>query len=199
MSCKLLTQHSNSLLNFVQIILCVQAANYSFTMIIIFFCLEIQKACQNKACNYLYFVPCGQRHSSLRPALMPKLSASSQQFGTAVNATVSREYSLQSAIGSQTLVHTLTLTWKTSHFPFCSGSQDIFLLNHEENHPFKQDFLGRWSDCIHSPQRVCNVRVEEGEQEGERMTVNILGRSPFPWYHSKCLFLSHSYMQRCRM
>lgn len=59
---------------------------------------------------------------------------------TSVNATLSGEPSLHSAIGSQTQVPTLTRTWKTSHFPFCSDSQDIFLLNHEENHPLKQDF-----------------------------------------------------------
>lgn len=59
---------------------------------------------------------------------------------TFVNAMLSGEPTLCRAIGSQTQVPTLTLTWKTSHGPFCSDSQDIFLLNHEENHSLKQDF-----------------------------------------------------------
>lgn len=61
-------------------------------------------------------------------------------LGTSVNATLSGEPTLRSAIGSQTQVPTLRLTLEDFTLQFCSDSQDIFLLNHEENHPLKQDF-----------------------------------------------------------
>lgn len=87
-------------------------------------------------------------------------------LGTTVNATLSREPTLRCAIGSQTQVSTLTLTWKTSHFPLCSKSQDIFPLNHEENHPLKQDFeVAAALVFILSIPQGCGIVGGEGEME----------------------------------
>ena len=83
---------------------------------------------QYSAVNHPYFIPCGQdtqsclRYCSDAKVSVLRLSA----LDTSVNAALSGEPTLRSAIGSQTQVPTLTVTWKNSHFPFCSDSQDIF-------------------------------------------------------------------------
>lgn len=125
-------------------------------------------------------------------------------LGTSVNATLSGEPTLRSATGSQTQVPTLTLTWKTSHFPFCSDSQDIFLLNHEENHPLKQDseaaavivFITVFpSGCG----MVGGVEEQLRLTEKENGSLYIFWDDPppsLPKHDHKCLSLSHSDIYR---
>lgn len=101
--------------------------------------------------------------------------------GTSVNAPLSGEPTLPCAIGSQTQVPALTLTWKTSHFLSCSDSQEVFPLNHEENHPLKQDFEAATAIVflLSIPRWVWRCRGSRGggrvDREGERVTVSIPG------------------------
>lgn len=75
---------------------------------------------------------------------------------TSVNAALSGGTTLHRAAGSQTQVPILTLTRKTSHFPFCSNSEDIFLLNGEKISPSNRilRLLQRLHSFLYSIARV---------------------------------------------
>lgn len=90
----------------------------------------------------LFLILCLQRHSVLCYALLrfQSLCVLTELSGTSVHATLYGEPTLLSAIASQSQVPTLGPTLETSRVTFRSHSQDIFLPNHDENHPLKQDF-----------------------------------------------------------
>lgn len=150
--------------------------------------------------NYPYRIPCGQRHSILSYTL---LWFQSLCFFTLLWVHLSVPHPPGSPLYVVPWVLrpkcTLTLTWKTSHFLFCSDSQDIFLLKHEENHPLKQDFESAAVIVfiILFPSECGIVGGDRGgdgaDGKEERVTDDILGHFLLLYHDCKCLSLSHSH------
>lgn len=147
-----------------------------------------------------FFISFGQRCSILsRQYTDAKVSV--LLHGAMSITALTREPTLCSATGSQTQVPTLTLTWKTSHFLFCSDSKHIFLLIREENHSLEQDFDSAAAIVfmLLYPGGCGIVEWVEGKMEltqEEQVTVDILGQLPFPQHDGNCCHLPPSQIHR---
>lgn len=87
---------------------------------------------------------------------------------------------------------TLEPTLETSRVTFCGHSQDIFLLNHDENHPLKQDFEAA-AAIVHIILSLSGCGIVGGVEEW--MLVTAYSGTPYPDMTAN-VFISFSHIQK---